>query len=166
MYLLLFFFFLMIRRPPRSTLFPYTTLFRSSSTATGWARSRTRSATRGTSRRTSRTCRARSSTAARRRRWRNARSASGSTEEVAYGSQLRSVVVRVDGPTRDAAELAAPGARPPVLVGLGAGTPGRQRHQQVLGERGDVWLVHPPQGGPPVLGTVPRVQEDTRHRPT
>src|SRR3712207_8628433 len=25
-----FFFFLMIRRPPRSTLFPYTTLFRSS----------------------------------------------------------------------------------------------------------------------------------------
>src|SRR2546430_6510920 len=30
-----FFFFLMIRRPPRSTLFPYTTLFRSDST---WAR--------------------------------------------------------------------------------------------------------------------------------
>src|SRR2546430_17490053 len=28
-YLLYFFFFLMIRRPPRSTLFPYTTLFRS-----------------------------------------------------------------------------------------------------------------------------------------
>src|SRR3712207_7970446 len=27
--LLIFFFFLMIRRPPRSTLFPYTTLFRS-----------------------------------------------------------------------------------------------------------------------------------------
>src|SRR4030042_2417809 len=27
-----FFFFLMIRRPPRSTLFPYTTLFRSFST--------------------------------------------------------------------------------------------------------------------------------------
>src|SRR5260370_37198791 len=27
--LVLFFFFLMIRRPPRSTLFPYTTLFRS-----------------------------------------------------------------------------------------------------------------------------------------
>src|SRR2546429_2285066 len=27
--LTLFFFFLMIRRPPRSTLFPYTTLFRS-----------------------------------------------------------------------------------------------------------------------------------------
>src|SRR5256885_4993010 len=27
---MLFFFFLMIRRPPRSTLFPYTTLFRSS----------------------------------------------------------------------------------------------------------------------------------------
>src|SRR2546427_11851116 len=31
-----FFFFLMIRRPPRSTLFPYTTLFRSTgSTGTG-----------------------------------------------------------------------------------------------------------------------------------
>src|SRR5258707_4505917 len=29
MMLLPFFFFLMIRRPPRSTLFPYTTLFRS-----------------------------------------------------------------------------------------------------------------------------------------
>src|SRR3712207_8114210 len=28
------FFFLMIRRPPRSTLFPYTTLFRSASPAT------------------------------------------------------------------------------------------------------------------------------------
>src|SRR6476620_12011961 len=28
---LVFFFFLMIRRPPRSTLFPYTTLFRSAS---------------------------------------------------------------------------------------------------------------------------------------
>src|SRR3982750_4989045 len=40
-----FFFFLMIRRPPRSTLFPYTTLFRSwheinffpASAGTGWA---------------------------------------------------------------------------------------------------------------------------------
>src|SRR5690349_22679755 len=30
-----FFFFLMIRRPPRSTLFPYTTLFRS--VVNGWA---------------------------------------------------------------------------------------------------------------------------------
>src|SRR2546430_11568126 len=30
---ILFFFFLMIRRPPRSTLFPYTTLFRSLSIA-------------------------------------------------------------------------------------------------------------------------------------
>src|SRR5258706_15700691 len=29
-----FFFFLMIRRPPRSTLFPYTTLFRSRCSAT------------------------------------------------------------------------------------------------------------------------------------
>src|SRR2546430_12342354 len=32
---LLFFFFLMIRRPPRSTLFPYTTLFRSPPKADG-----------------------------------------------------------------------------------------------------------------------------------
>src|SRR5258708_29733786 len=31
--ILLFFFFLMIRRPPRSTLFPYTTLFRSDESA-------------------------------------------------------------------------------------------------------------------------------------
>src|SRR5260370_30810593 len=30
----MFFFFLMIRRPPRSTLFPYTTLFRSPQTVT------------------------------------------------------------------------------------------------------------------------------------
>src|SRR5437588_9367362 len=29
LYLILLFFFLIIRRPPRSTLFPYTTLFRS-----------------------------------------------------------------------------------------------------------------------------------------
>src|SRR5258707_15354899 len=29
-----FFFFLMIRRPPRSTLFPYTTLFRSAAVTT------------------------------------------------------------------------------------------------------------------------------------
>src|SRR2546429_7427504 len=34
----LFFFFLMIRRPPRSTLFPYTTLFRS--LGDGWLRLR------------------------------------------------------------------------------------------------------------------------------
>src|SRR5258708_15048370 len=32
---LYFFFFLMIRRPPRSTLFPYTTLFRSAKLKTG-----------------------------------------------------------------------------------------------------------------------------------
>src|SRR2546423_9075939 len=33
----IFFFFLMIRRPPRSTLFPYTTLFRSSGGKYAWA---------------------------------------------------------------------------------------------------------------------------------
>src|SRR5258708_38429851 len=38
----IFFFFLMIRRPPRSTLFPYTTLFRSASTATAHSRQRCR----------------------------------------------------------------------------------------------------------------------------
>src|SRR5260370_41277733 len=37
---LLFFFFLMIRRPPRSTLFPYTTLFRT--LLSYWARDRER----------------------------------------------------------------------------------------------------------------------------
>src|SRR2546429_928999 len=40
---LFFFFFLMIRRPPRSTLFPYTTLFRSSS---GWDLRRVRGTAR------------------------------------------------------------------------------------------------------------------------
>src|SRR5215469_8292380 len=36
-FLFFFFFFLMIRRPPRSTLFPYTTLFRSRPRrASGW----------------------------------------------------------------------------------------------------------------------------------
>src|SRR2546427_10572367 len=46
---LCFFFFLMIRRPPRSTLFPYTTLFRSRSTrspAPGARRSGPRSTSR------------------------------------------------------------------------------------------------------------------------
>src|SRR6476620_12248232 len=37
-FLFFFFFFLMIRRPPRSTLFPYTTLFRSRQHVTGDAR--------------------------------------------------------------------------------------------------------------------------------
>src|SRR5229473_5406178 len=41
--LILFFFFLMIRRPPRSTLFPYTTLFRS----TRWSDRRGPCGTRG-----------------------------------------------------------------------------------------------------------------------
>src|SRR5438132_8899296 len=45
--LFLVFFFLMIRRPPRSTLFPYTTLFRSHRTARSWGQPRSRrSATR------------------------------------------------------------------------------------------------------------------------
>src|SRR6202165_2029326 len=34
----IFLFFLMIRRPPRSTLFPYTTLFRSYNTSSGFER--------------------------------------------------------------------------------------------------------------------------------
>src|SRR5215218_10616432 len=40
--LVFLFFFLMIRRPPRSTLFPYTTLFRSPPAGTSRAPSRTR----------------------------------------------------------------------------------------------------------------------------
>src|SRR3712207_8861448 len=44
------FFFLMIRRPPRSTLFPYTTLFRSRSRGRGSSR-RPASSPRGTRRR-------------------------------------------------------------------------------------------------------------------
>src|SRR5258708_35364493 len=40
----LFFFFLMIRRPPRSTLFPYTTLFRSADRRPGPCTPRTRRA--------------------------------------------------------------------------------------------------------------------------
>src|SRR3712207_9198031 len=36
--LVFFFFFLMIRRPPRSTLFPYTTLFRSDGDVEGGGR--------------------------------------------------------------------------------------------------------------------------------
>src|SRR5437867_6346539 len=47
LYLLFFIFFLMLRRPPRSTLFPYTTLFRSRS------RRRMPSSRRGKPRRTS-----------------------------------------------------------------------------------------------------------------
>src|SRR6516225_1564247 len=41
-FLFLFFFFLMIRRPPRSTLFPYTTLFRSPGTWNRFWRRRAR----------------------------------------------------------------------------------------------------------------------------
>src|SRR2546430_11779738 len=54
-YFFLFFFFLMIRRPPRSTLFPYTTLFRSRCAAAN-ASSRTSPALRcrGSARRASR----------------------------------------------------------------------------------------------------------------
>src|SRR5256885_2799440 len=53
--ILFFFFFLMIRRPPRSTLFPYTTLFRSCSCRPGalrssrWWRCRCRSSARSRS---------------------------------------------------------------------------------------------------------------------
>src|SRR5256885_1466324 len=36
LFLGVFFFFLMIRRPPRSTLFPYTTLFRSRGAGRRW----------------------------------------------------------------------------------------------------------------------------------
>src|SRR6478736_395229 len=45
--LFFFFFFLMIRRPPRSTLFPYTTLFRSRRAARHRSRPRRRRCSRG-----------------------------------------------------------------------------------------------------------------------
>src|SRR3712207_9138840 len=41
------FFFLMIRRPPRSTLFPYTTLFRSTCRVSGYASPQSVRSTRG-----------------------------------------------------------------------------------------------------------------------
>src|SRR5436190_16844377 len=44
------FFFLMIRRPPRSTLFPYTTLFRSRAPANGDGDHRRRRSLRGDTR--------------------------------------------------------------------------------------------------------------------
>src|SRR3712207_7412251 len=47
---MLFFFFLMIRRPPRSTLFPYTTLFRSAPTP-AWGSGGTREIRRNDRRR-------------------------------------------------------------------------------------------------------------------
>src|SRR5256885_12225065 len=47
---LVFFFFLMIRRPPRSTLFPYTTLFRSRAPDPAPGCRRHSSAARGTPR--------------------------------------------------------------------------------------------------------------------
>src|SRR5690606_40806529 len=46
---LLFFFFLLIRRPPRSTLFPYTTLFRSCCSSVRPKASDTVSTSRGSS---------------------------------------------------------------------------------------------------------------------
>src|SRR5437660_12916442 len=45
LFYLSFFFFLMIRRPPRSTLFPYTTLFRSSIASLAFGARRGRAAT-------------------------------------------------------------------------------------------------------------------------
>src|SRR5439155_27304382 len=48
---LLYLFFLMIRQPPSSTLFPYTTLFRSTRSGFGSARARRRARWRGSCRR-------------------------------------------------------------------------------------------------------------------
>src|SRR5882762_7781063 len=53
----LFFFFLMIRRPPRSTLFPYTTLFRSGRHRTSARRDRSESRSRSSTRRRCRAAR-------------------------------------------------------------------------------------------------------------
>src|SRR5208283_5628806 len=53
-FLFFFFFFLMIRRPPRSTLFPYTTLFRSRPAAPWGSRRAARSAHRWRDRKSTR----------------------------------------------------------------------------------------------------------------
>src|SRR5258708_26503823 len=70
---ILFFFFLMIRRPPRSTLFPYTTLFRS-----GWAASMR--ARTFASRRSRRASRISTATTAWERSWAIARSEEHTSE--------------------------------------------------------------------------------------
>src|SRR3712207_8858719 len=72
-----FFFFLMIRRPPRSTLFPYTTLFRSTACPSTPTR---------TSRRSARSAPARWCAASTRRR--NGRTAGPRSEE--HTSELQS----------------------------------------------------------------------------
>src|SRR5207245_1900877 len=58
-------------------------------------------------------------------------------------------------PTRSApsARAACAGARAPVHAGVGAGAPGWQRHEQVLGQRRDEGLVHPAHLGKLVVGT-------------
>src|SRR6266540_3107491 len=58
----IFFFFLMIRRPPRSTLFPYTTLFRSLWPRSGPAAPGTPSSSRCCAKERSAACRSRSAT--------------------------------------------------------------------------------------------------------
>src|SRR2546422_2045631 len=73
------FFFLMIRRPPRSTLFPYTTLFRSG--AAGETRP-LGSCPRGRPRRSCRRSRSRS--------WRAATSAPGRRRSEEHTSELQS----------------------------------------------------------------------------
>src|SRR5256885_5614188 len=55
----MFFFFLMIRRPPRSTLFPYTTLFRSRAPRRRRPRRRARAPRTGRAARSTRRSRAR-----------------------------------------------------------------------------------------------------------
>src|SRR3712207_7619185 len=66
---MLLFFFLMIRRPPRSTLFPYTTLFRSPASGDG-SRERGRRASAGSApRRGAARATAQGSDRAHRRRW-------------------------------------------------------------------------------------------------
>src|SRR5256885_3129597 len=84
-----FFFFLMIRRPPRSTLFPYTTLFRSCRTPTSCrCLLRTSSSSINTAAASSRTSPSRSSVPraiattrfSRIRRWRSSRSEEHTSE--------------------------------------------------------------------------------------
>src|SRR6266511_2852390 len=138
LYLILFFhtlqadslFFLMIRRPPRSTLFPYTTLFRSRSRTRTWATSpstrrrrracRARTRTRSRSRATRRPLRRWRRAASRRRRWRSRSPARrggdrpSSTRTKGRGKRRRSRPWPPSSPrsSRGGAARSLPGTRP------------------------------------------------------
>src|SRR5205823_14506896 len=88
MYFILLFFFLMIRPPPRSTLFPYTTLFRSALPQSRWSAGGTLRSGSGSSRR-----RGIRRAASRTRRSRSAAGPSPRSEE--HTSELQSLAYLV-----------------------------------------------------------------------